>query len=217
MSIIYYADSLASFSDHIDGDTKRQNGDPYDAGLPRIPDTISIFRGTVQQTEHILKETELVGEIPGLNASLIVFGDGCGFEKDTSGKPRDCAEACTDPGYLFASWETQWTCLTLASLAVAWPLVSINASAETTIDETVRQADGNDISDFDGERVFDIVRDCAAAGCRAGECSVEYSEPSDRENATQVLQQYFSGLERACDGLQVSASNDIAGPGVSPS
>lgn len=203
--------SLAPIT-YFDFDSAHSVGDAYKAGLPRVPDTMSILRGTVQQIQYVLTNQEFTN---WLNASVIFMKEGCQPRKCTSLRCDDCNEACTDPEYLFSSWELQWTCLTLASLAVVWPTLSLHAPTGVLLNDTIQRVGIDDIAAFDGERVFDLMRDCAAVGCEEDNCKVDYLPPTAPDNANLILEPYVSGLMRTCEATEISVSNDIAGPGVS--
>lgn len=216
---IYYANSMVDFP-LLNTDAEGQGLDPFDAGVPRFPDTRSVLTGTIQQTQIVF--SSLVDKKP-INGTLVVFGESCDLS-GTEEHARNCTQACTDPYLLYATWESQWTCLTLASLAVAWPSVSLNHSTKQAIDDVFGTIDGTNISSFDGAGVFDVMRSCGMVGCHDDSCTVDYlpsnNEPSfysDGNEITEItaLDPYSSGLWKVCNAVRVIVSNDISGPGVS--
>jgi hypothetical protein len=218
---IYYANSVDDFP-LLNTDANGHALDTFDAGVPRFPDTHSVLRGTIQQTQRLFSS---LADSEPIEGPLVVFGDSCDL-RDTAGQARNCTRACSDPYLLYATWESQWTCLTLASMAVAWPTVSLNDSVEAAVAGVFGILDGSVIDTFDGRGVFEAIRSCGMVGCQDDSCVVDYSssrnesdDSPDGDTVTDVpvLLPYLNGLWHVCNNVRVTVSNDISGPGVSQS
>lgn len=149
--------------------------------------------------------------------SITLIADPCtGAGQDGE---RGCNAVCGDPEQLFGSWQTLWSCLTLASLSLA-PLTfdGLDEKMGFGLEESLSGLPllGN-ITLFDGKAVLNKTYECALASCQFGSfgnCSTEWQKNGqDFLNGTTTNWAFLN--ESYCDNIEGTVNVDIAGPGVS--
>lgn len=144
---------------------------PSDAGLPILPDTEGIIHGSIYSTIHALDLLPAEDSVHfSSGGPLTLLGSACEVES-SNGSSQSCTQACMNTTHLFSSWEHQWTCLTLSSLAVYWPLAELNYSVTETIENAVHYIHTGGVASFDGKQVFTQFQKCAVAGCVDSGCN----------------------------------------------
>lgn len=147
--------------------------------------------------------------------ALVLFGDGC--QNDTL--DRNCTQVCSDPKLLFRSWESQWTCLMLAALALGTEYMRMNSTISGMIDANVAKLGMDGLDGFKGMDVLNSTFDCASASCNTGEsesCNLVYPSSVDFSKGNPLaFSRWYWALWNVCEGSGYSVNVDIAGPGVS--
>lgn len=182
-----------------------------ETGLPLQIDQITLLQGAVAQITTKFWDAALM---PYRNLTsgppIALITQGC---KTYSINPN-CTHVCNEASGIFHSWETQWNCLTLATVKLGLERLppQERQEARQIINEAVLPLGVEEIMDFDAYNVFNHTFRCAAASCQdlsTGGCSVTIPENDWEFNSAPKL------LFPVCEKVPSVVNGDITGPGVS--
>ncbi|KAL7810722.1 hypothetical protein V8C44DRAFT_331893 [Trichoderma aethiopicum] len=183
--------------------------------LDRLPTADRIIRGTLIDSNdghRILPRPSI----------LNIYANGCG---DGVGG-INCTKACADHDLLFQDWQTQWNCLTLATMATYEPYPHDYGSSATAGDTAgiLDYLAVPDLASFDAIDVFKSFHTCANGSLDAYGDFENFTRPSDAAEADHAAMRHPPnihawGLElsQLCDVSYIEnfkVDPDLAGPGV---
>lgn len=183
--------------------------------LDRLPTADRIIRGT-------LIESNDGHRILSHPAVLNIYSNGC---RDGAGG-INCTKACADHDLLFQDWQTQWNCLTLATMATYEPYPHDYNSSNTAGDtaEILEYLAVPDLAKFDAVDVFKSFHACANGSLELDgdfESLARLPDASEPDHAAMRHPPniHALGLElsQQCDASYIEnfkVDPDLAGPGV---
>ncbi|EGR44586.1 uncharacterized protein TRIREDRAFT_112080 [Trichoderma reesei QM6a] len=183
--------------------------------LDRLPTADRIIRGTLIDSNdghRILSHPSV----------LNIYANGC---RDGAGG-INCTMACADHDLLFQDWQTQWNCLTLATMATYEPYPHDYSNSDTAGDtaEILEYLAVPDLTKFDAVDVFKSFHACANGSSALDGDYGNLARPPDASGAAHASMRHPPdihawGLElsQLCDVGYIEnfkVDPDLAGPGV---
>ncbi|KAL7815788.1 hypothetical protein V8C26DRAFT_435294 [Trichoderma gracile] len=184
--------------------------------LDRLPTADRIIRGTLIDSNdghRILSHPSV----------LNIYANGC---RDGAGG-INCTKACADHDLLFQDWQTQWNCLTLATMATYEPYPHDYSNSDTAGDtaEVLDYLAVPDLADFDAVGVFKSFHACANGSLDSYGGFDNLARPPDASAAGHApmrhpppdIHAFGLELSQLCDVSYVEnfkVDPDLAGPGV---
>lgn len=179
-----------------------------------VADLEIIFASTVHNAEAYYYRYQH-GNPLGQIATL--YGDGCA----TSDGTLNCTEVCSNTTLIFKTWQSQWSCLVLASLAIGSTSFNISQSWIDTTNKVTAELAVPDLAKFDGAAVLNATYHCARASCTNdesfGPCSAEKIFGSQAPSTgAGLLTTLVDDIDNLCATVpKKQLDPDIGGPGVS--
>ncbi|KAL6864572.1 hypothetical protein J3F83DRAFT_142663 [Trichoderma novae-zelandiae] len=183
--------------------------------LDRLPTADRIIRDT------LIESNDGRGILPHPSV-LNIYANGC---RDGTGG-INCTKACADHDLLFQDWQTQWNCLTLATMATYEPYPHDYNNLDTAGDtaEILDYLAIPDLAKFDAVSVYKSFHACANGSSELDGDFDTLARPADVSEPDHApmrhppdIHAWGLELSRLCDVSYIEnfkVDPDLAGPGV---